>query len=103
MWKYQLVLQFRTDAVDYDEIISIEDDLLEVVRAPALVDGHDLGSGEGNIFILTDNPGATFESVLPVLKDLSRDRDATVAYRLLVGEEFTVIWPNAFRGKFSVA
>jgi hypothetical protein len=103
MLKYQLVLRFRSDVVDYDELISIEDELSEVVSAPAVVDGHDLGSGEGNIFILTDNPGATFESVLPVLKDLSRDRDVTVAHRLLVGEEFTVIWPNGFKGEFDVA
>ncbi len=68
-----------------------------------MVDGHDLGSREGNIFILTDNPRATFESALPVLKHLSRDRDATVAYRFVQGEEYTVIWPKGFKGEFSVA
>ena len=35
--------------------------------------------------------------------DLSRDRDATVAYRALDGEGFTVIWPKSFKGEFSVA
>jgi len=103
MWTYQLVLQFPADAVDYDDLISIEDELLEVIRPPAAVDGHDFGSGEGNIFILTDNPGATFDNVLPVLKNLSRDRDATVAYRSIQGEEYTVIWPKGFKGEFSVA
>ena len=100
---YQLVLQFPSFAVDFDELIAIEDELRATVRPPATVDGHDLGSGEGNIFILTDSPAATFEIVLPVLEDLSRDRDATVAYRALDGEEFIVIWPKSFKGEFSVA
>jgi hypothetical protein len=100
---YQLVLQFPAFAVDFDDLIAIEDELLAVVPPPATVDGHDFGSGEGNIFILTDSPDATFEVVLPVLKDLSHDRDATVAYRTLEGEEYTVIWPKGFKGEFSVA
>jgi hypothetical protein len=100
---YQLVLQFPADAVDYDELIAIEDELLEVVGPPAEVDGHDFGSGGSNIFILTDSPETTFEKVLPVLRDLSRDRDATVAYRAVQGEQYTVLWPKGFKGQFSIA
>jgi hypothetical protein len=100
---YQLVLQFPAHAVNYDELIAIEDELLEVVRPPAEVDGHDFGSEEGNIFILTDSPETTFETVLPVLRDLSRDRDATVAYRPVHGEQYTVLWPTGFKGEFSIA
>ena len=79
MWTYQLVLQFPADAVDYDDLIAIEEELLEAVEPPAEVDGHDFGSGEGNVFILTDEPAATLEVVLPVLEALSRHRDATIA------------------------
>jgi hypothetical protein len=100
---YQLVLQFPAHAVNYDELIAIEDELLDVVGSPAQVDGHDFGSGEGNIFILTNSPEATLEAVLPVLKDLSRDRDATVAYRAVHGEGYTVLWPKGFNGEFSIA
>ena len=100
---YQLVLQFSALAVDFDDLIAIENELLAVVEPPATVDGHDFGSGEGNIFILTDAPAATFEILLPVLKGLARDREATVAYRTLGGKEFTVIWPKGFKGEFSVA
>lgn len=99
---YQLVLQFPTVAVDYDELIAIEDELLAVVSAPAVVDGHDFGSGEGNIFIPTDTPAATLESVLSVLRSRSCDRDATAAYRALDSDVFTVIWPRGFKGEFSV-
>jgi hypothetical protein len=100
---YQLVLQFPAHVVNYDELIAIEDELLEVVAPPAEVDGHDFGSGEGSIFILTDSPEATFDAVLPVLRELSRDRDATVAYRAVQGEQYTVLWPKGFKGEFSVA
>jgi hypothetical protein len=100
---YQLVLQFLAVSVDLDDLVAIEEELVAVVEPPATVDGHDFGSGEANIFILTDAPAATFDIVLPVLKGLARDRDATVAYRTLNGEEFTVIWPKGFKGEFSVA
>ncbi len=100
---YQLVLQFRAATVDFDDLVAIEDELLAAVEPSAEVDGHDFGSGEGNIFILTDDPAATLEIVLPVLRNLSRDRDATVAYRTLEGDEYTVIWPTDFKGGFSIA
>jgi hypothetical protein len=100
---YQLVLQFPAFAVDFDELIAIEDELRAAVAPPATVDGHDFGSGEGNIFILTGAPVATFEIVLPVLEGLSFDGDATVAYRSLESSEFTVIWPKGVKGEFSVA
>jgi hypothetical protein len=100
---YQLVLQLPTDSVDYDELVAIEEELLAAVKAPAVVDGHDFGSGEGNIFILTDTPSETLESVLPVLRSRSCERDATLAYRTLGGNLFTVIWPKGFKGEFSVA
>lgn len=100
---YQLVLQFPASVVDFDELIAVEDELFATLESPAEVDGHDFGSGEGNIFIYTDNPTATLEAVLPVLKNLSCDRHATVAYRTVEGREYTVIWPKSFKGEFSIA
>jgi hypothetical protein len=100
---YQLVLQFPAVAVDFDELIAIEEALLAVVAPPATVDGHDFGSGEGNIFILTGTPVATLDIVLPVLERLSVDGDTTVAYRVLESSDFTVIWPKCSKGEFSVA
>ena len=100
---YQLVLQFPAVAVDLDDLIAIEDELMEAVGPPATVDGHDFGSGEGNIFILTHDPTVTFEMILPVLRRLSRHRDATAAYRTVGRDGFTVIWPKGFMGEFSVA
>jgi hypothetical protein len=100
---YHLVLQFPAVAVDFDDLIAIEDELEAAIQPPATVDGHDFGSAKGNIFIFTDSPSATLEIVLRVLRNLSHDRDATVAYRTLRGDEYTVIWPKSFKGEFSLA
>ena len=55
--KYQLVLQFTADSMeDFDRLVALEDKLIEEMDDVATVDGHDFGSGEFNIFILTDDP-----------------------------------------------
>jgi hypothetical protein len=80
---YQLVLQFSSSTVTLDELIAIEDALSEKLGASATVDGHDFGSGEGNVFILTGDPTATLQRLLPVLAELGYENGATVAYRSL--------------------
>jgi hypothetical protein len=61
----QLVLQFTTgeDLDSFDRLIRFEEELISVVGKTAKVDGHDFGSGEMNIFILTEDPVATFTLV----------------------------------------
>ena len=55
--KYQLVLQFSGDSIgDYDAMIALEKDLIDELQGCANVDGHDVGSGGTNIFILTHDP-----------------------------------------------
>jgi hypothetical protein len=58
----QLVLQFTTDEDlgSFDNLIGFEEALSSLIGETAEVDGHDFGSGEMNIFILTDDPVATF-------------------------------------------
>jgi hypothetical protein len=58
--KYQLVLQFQAESVqEFDELVVLENLLVETLPLQAEVDGHDFGSGEFNIFILTDLPKAS--------------------------------------------
>ena len=61
----QLVLQFKADGDlgSFDKLVSFEEALSSVLGQMADVDGHDSGSGEMNIFILTDHPIATFNLV----------------------------------------
>lgn len=102
--RYQLVLQFRGDSLaDYDQMIAIEDRLIEALGDSADVDGHDAGSGETNIFILTSDPAATFRQARPVLQSMDQLKGVRAAFRDVDGEQFTVIWPEGSTREFTVA
>lgn len=92
--KYQLVLQFPEDVfTSFDEMVALEDSLIAQIGELGLVDGHDAGSGEVNIFIHTNDPGKVFEklSATPPLSKLKNHLKA--AFRDLSQDEFTVIHP----------
>ena len=72
------------------------------LRGTAKVDGHDVGSGERNIFIFTSDPAATFHRARPVLERRQQLQSVTVAYREVEGEQFTVIWPKGSLREFRV-
>ncbi|MDQ2994276.1 MAG: DUF695 domain-containing protein [Pseudomonadota bacterium] len=93
--KYQLVIQFSEESYgDLDWIINIEDRLDECL-VDAEVDGHDIGNGEVNIFIHTNNPEDTFEAVKNLLQnDYSAFNDAKIAYGDLGGDRYTCLWPK---------
>jgi len=101
--RYQLVLQFRGNSLaDYDAMVALEDELIEEL-ADADVDGHDVGSGEVNIFIFTSDPARTFRQARPVLERRQSLQSVTAAYREADGEEYTVIWPEGSTAEFRVA
>lgn len=102
--KYQLVFQFRGDSLDdYDGMIALEDDLIAEFQGVAKVDGHDMGSGEASIFILTNDPRTTFQQARLVLERRNCLQALTAAYRAVDGEHYTVIWPEGFDGGFRIA
>ncbi|MCR1162150.1 hypothetical protein NEK97_11815 [Paenarthrobacter sp. UW852] len=92
---FLLVLQWPARSeVDYDELIAMEDLLLEQLpEAHGVVDGHDFGSGEMNIFVYTERPMEAFEDVMTLLSSRSRWSDARAAYRPIDAEEFVILWP----------
>jgi len=101
--RYQLTLQFRGDSLDdYDAMIALEDELTEELGDSADVDGHDVGSGETNIFILTSDPAATFHRVRPLLERTQHLRSVTAAYRQVDEQCYTVIWPEGSEKEFTV-
>lgn len=101
--RYQLVLQFRGDALaDYDAMVALENRLTEDLGHTAKVDGHDCGSGEMNIFIFTSDPAATFWRVKHTLQQEGRLQAVTAAYREVEGEHYIVIWPEGSRAEFRV-
>ena len=99
---YQLVLQMSGElAEDLDSLIDLEDRLTEVLT-DADVDGHDIGSGQANIFILTSDPRGTFLAAKPVLQKASQLDNLTVAYREADGEVYMVIWPTGSTKVFKI-
>jgi hypothetical protein len=94
---YQLVLQFACNSeADFDSVIETEDQLISVLDGSAFVDGHDSGSGQANIFILTAAPVITFSQVKGLLQGKFK-----AAYRSVTGNQYTILWPEDL-GEFSV-
>lgn len=93
--KYQLVLQWSLSPDrDFDFLVEIEDLLIESLSNLHEVDGHDIGSGEGNVFILTNNPLMAFDEVKMALKDSPLWSDLKVAYRGLQENEYRILYPE---------
>jgi hypothetical protein len=89
-----LILQWPLKAVDDLDVLVEMEECLEILLADtASVEGHDIGSCEMNIFIETDRPVETFESVRGALQSGSRWSDIRVAYRSIDGDIYSILWP----------
>jgi hypothetical protein len=96
--KYQLVLQFRAQHVDdFDDLVVLENRLIENLAPDSMVDSHDFGSGEFNIFILTDEPREAFGVVEDIIRRYHPQRSLKAAYRESCADEFIVVWPPNLR------
>jgi hypothetical protein len=101
--EYQLVLQFSGDSInDLDDIVTLENHLIEILGSEADVDGHDIGSGQANIFIFTSDPAFTFESTKKILEHKGLLRTVTAAYREIDDDNYIVVWPKDSRIKFEI-
>jgi hypothetical protein len=101
---YQLVFQFKGDSlVDFDMMVNVEEKMKVQIGDLGEVDGHDMGSGEINIFVMTEDPMAAFSPTKSVLKKLNLLSAVTVAYRDIESDSFVVVWPENSSLEFSVA
>jgi hypothetical protein len=92
--QYQLVIQFEaTSTVDFERLVAFESVLANELVGPDVVDGHDFGSGEFNIFILTNDPTTTFDQAMKVFQSARLQQSVRVAYRKLTTESYVVLWP----------
>jgi hypothetical protein len=95
--KCQLVLQLPASSIqDYDSVVQLEEKIEAALPKDATVDGHDMGSGEANIFIHTDNPVLTYGKIRVALHTQLEWKDIKVAYRELSGDTYTVLWPEDY-------
>lgn len=91
--KYQLILQWpKSSLAEYDSLIEIENLLIEQLTDRSQVDGHDIGAGQANIFILTDDPQAAFGEVRAILSKTPSWSDARAAYRQNESDEYKILW-----------
>jgi hypothetical protein len=92
--KYQLVLQFEAESLqEFDELAVLENLLIENLPSHSKVDGHDFGSGEFNIFILTDQPRESFHASEKTIEQYRSLQIFKAAYRELGRNNFVSLWP----------
>jgi len=83
-------------------MIAIEDSLIAGLTDGSLVDGHDAGKGEFNIFIRCDEPQLTFGIARSILEDQGVFADIRAAYREATGTKYITLWPQKLK-HFGVA
>jgi hypothetical protein len=99
---HQLVVQFNaTTTEEYQRFIDLSHKIEEALPVEALLDGHDFGMGEFNIFIHTNNPKTLFEPVCEVIAREHPDLAFSAGYRSFEEDDYTAIWPRN-SAKFSV-
>jgi len=101
--KYQLAIQFPEELFEEIDEIARMEDLLDESLVDAEVDGHDIGNGEINIFIHTNSPVNTFETVKNILEEESFNLNyLKIAYREIGTEQYIALWPEDL-DKFSIS
>jgi len=74
-------------------MIEIEEAIIKGLGGLGKVDGHDAGSGEMNIFIITDQPLFAFEQIQAILGSRDFMIDLKAAYRQMDSDDFTILYP----------
>src|SRR5262245_23254635 len=101
----QLIVQFAcTQISDYDRFMQVEETLIQAFSQNdyAEVDGHDVGQGRFNIYILPKGAwGPVIERVEAFLKLRGVLNEALIV-KQLESEKYIVVWPKDFDGNFEV-
>ena len=99
---FQLVLQFAPwSDRDFELLVQLEDQL-DAVLGSDEVDGHDLGSNEANIFVVTEHPAPALQACLPVIREAGLLANFSAGCRS-VGEDVCArAWPVGDAAPFVV-
>ena len=100
---FQLVLQLSRKLIpDFDSLIELEEEIERLLGDAADVDGHDIGSGEANIFILTSEPEHCFKQLTSLLEGKGvLSIGFRAAFRSVSDDVYTVLWPEG-SGEFDI-
>lgn len=94
--KYLLVLQLPETTFTYDQLVDFENHLIREVEGIAEIDGHDIGVGELNIFVLTDDIDSTIKRIEPLFENEIK-KTLKAAYREVDGEQYHVLYPSGLK------
>lgn len=86
---------------EFDSIIELEDRLLMKLEPAHLVDGHDFGQNEMNVFIYTDHPELCYKASEKLITEDLRAK-LKAAYRSRNGDTYTQLYPHAITTEFRV-
>ena len=87
-------MQFTANTPDdFDQLVALEEKVFDKLDNTAVVDGHDFGQSEFNIFILTDDPKGVLARSEQIIQARQPKQRLKVAYRALDQEEYTILWP----------
>jgi hypothetical protein len=102
-FNFQLVLQLPGhEQQDFDLVVRLEESLADAFDGmPHEVDGHDFGSGTGNIFIDTNDPIGAFDLTRKVL-NLTQYPRLKAAFRSFEEDDYTLIWPENSNEEFNL-
>ncbi|MGL6028367.1 MAG: hypothetical protein ACRC0B_01855 [Legionella sp.] len=93
--KYQLVIQFPEEICGDLDWIAYLEEIIDQSLIDAELDGHDIGSGEVNIFIETNAPINSFEIVKKILNEQAISLKKTKAgYRDFDSNQYIPVWPE---------
>ncbi len=99
--KYQLVLQLPSGSLaDYDRLIELENVITDGLGDIGVVDGHDYGTGEMNIFIHTDEPAVALEKARSLLTGRAGLGQLKAGYRHFDDNNYVPIFPTGLKEFF---
>ena len=78
---------------DYDAFVELETMIIDSIGQRGTVDGHDIGCGEMNVFIYTNDPAETLRFIQNTLGTRDFAPTMKAAFREVESDEFTVLYP----------
>jgi hypothetical protein len=94
--RYQMVIQGDSRSIaDYDAMLALEEKIEQRLGQGDIVDAHDAGTGEWNIFLQVSDPQSTFANLATILQTNGGLR---VGFRELGDSEYLPMFPPGLAG-----
>jgi hypothetical protein len=92
--KGQLAFQWPASSeAHYRLLLAIGETIRQGPGPIGLVDGHDIGAGEMNVFIHTGDPKGTFAKIMSLIEGKYDLKELMVGYRNFEDHDYTPVFP----------